>query len=140
MQNYYNRRSQIVGIYNPETRTYHTKRYMIKGQIFLRKNIFSGKVKERAIAIDRDILASLLAQNCKKIVFTLIGVKKRAYSVYIRPQDVLMNGIKVNFDKTNKEGVDYTGFGEQYVISSVSDCIKMEINQLELENTRILNI
>jgi len=130
---YYNSRGQIVGLYDLETQTYYTKRYMIKGQIFLRKNMFNGQFKERAIAIDRDILASLLARNCNWVIFTLIGVEKYAISVKIKPQDIVTRGVKINFDKTNKDGREYTGFGEQYVISSISDCIRLDINQLELE-------
>jgi len=29
---YYNSRNQICGVYNTESRTYHTKRFAIKGQ------------------------------------------------------------------------------------------------------------
>jgi len=135
---YYNTRGQQVGIYDTETKTYHTKRYAERGQIFLKKNMFNGKYKERAIAIDRSILKSLIAKNCEWIVFTIIGVEKWAYSVRIKPRDIILKGVIINFDKTNKYGVNYTGFGEQYVISSVSDCIRININQLELKNTKIL--
>ena len=103
--------------------------------MFLRKNIFDGQLKERAVAIDRNIISSLLTQNCEWVIFTIIGLEKMAYSVKIKLQDILNKGVKINFDKTNRDGVEYTGFGEQYVISSVSDCIRLDVSQLELENT-----
>ena len=127
-----NSRGQIVGIYDTATQTYHTKRDVMRGQVFLKKNMFNGQRKERAIAIDRAILKQLLAQKCKKVIFTIMGVEKYAYSVFITPEDIAMKGVKINFDKKNEKGEAYTGFGEQYVVSSVSDCIRMDVNQLEL--------
>lgn len=133
-----NARGQVCGIYNTDTKTYHSKRYVARGQLFLRKNKFEGQLKERAIAIDRNIISSLLKDGCEWVVFTIIGLEEKAYSVKIKLQDILTKGVKINYDKTNKDGVEYTGFGEQYVVSSVTDCIKLDINQLELDTTKPL--
>lgn len=138
--NIYNQRGQICGIYDTRDYTYHTKRTSSKGQIFLRKNTFNGQLKERAVAIDRNILSSLLSKGCKKVIFTILGLEKNAYSVWITPEDIATKGVKINYDKTNGLGAEYTGFGEQYVISTVSDCIRMDVNQLELNSSKLHRI
>jgi len=132
----YNTRAQEVGFYDTEEKIYHTKRYAERGQIFLRKVMFDGEKKERAIAIDKRILGQLINMGCKKLIFTIIGIEEYAYSVWTTPTRILEVGVEINYDKRNKEGQNVTGFGKQLVISSVSDCRRFEVNQMELKENK----
>jgi len=102
----HNSRGQEVGFFDTEEKTYHTKRYAQKGQIFLRKNFFNGEKKERAIAIDKKILGELFYQKCQKIIFLIVGINNTSYSVWIKPEEIATKGIKINYDKRNVDGAN----------------------------------
>jgi hypothetical protein len=128
MINLYNSRGQYIGVYDEQERVYHTKRYVKLGQVFLRKVMFEGNYKEKAIAIDRDIIEMLQNRDCRKIIFTVIGLEKGAVSAWIRPEDVKVKGVLINYDKKNEDG-SMTNYGTQYVISLVTDCVRLDLNQ-----------
>ncbi len=128
----YNSRGQNVGIYDDDSEIYYTKRFSHKGQVFLKKNVFNGHLKERAIAIDKAILAQLLSTGCKKVVFLIIGIESAPYSVEINALEILERGVVINYDKRNAEGQNRTGFGNQFVISSVTDCRRIDTHQEKL--------
>jgi hypothetical protein len=128
----FNTRGQIVGYYNDVEGSYHTKRDKLKGEMFLRKNNFSGIIKNNAIAIDTDILKRLLAIECKNVFVTIMNDKEYPYTIKITPKEIAEKGVKINFDKVNADGIN-TGFGEQYVFSITEDCSRLDINQKTLQ-------
>ena len=125
---YYNSRGQLIGEVDDVEKIYYTARNAKHGQIFLRKSVFNGVRKENAIAIDKEIIINLIKMNIKKIVVTIIGIEKMSYDITISPEMVISGGVEINYDR-RKENINYTGYGSQIVISSKTDCIK--INPLQ---------
>ncbi|MBU0958262.1 MAG: hypothetical protein KKF56_05645 [Nanoarchaeota archaeon] len=134
-RNFYNNRGQNVGIYNDEDEIYHTERDVIKGEMFLKKSVFEGTYKEKPVAIDVNIIETLVDLGCKKVIFTIKGLFKETKSFWIKPRDVIRNGIRVNYDKQMKDGT-MTNYGTQFVVSLITDCKEQDINQLELSITQ----
>jgi len=113
-----NTRGQNVGVYDDITGVYWTQRDAKKGEIFLRKHFFDGKYMEVPIAIDTAILTRLLSVGLKRIDIVIKGHRMYSYVVSFNPRDILSQGVKINYDKRNKDGQNYTGFGEQIVFDA----------------------
>lgn len=112
---YTNPRGQEVGFV--EKNMYKTIRRMDKGEIFLRKRYFNGKLIDNAIAIDMPILEDLYKKGVPLMEATIIGVKKHSFKKYIPIETIMLQGEKICFDKRNKEGQNVSGFGIQIVFS-----------------------
>ena len=114
----YNKVGQAVGEYDDNTKTYTSLRSKLKGEIFIKKNWFDGKRIDLPIAIDEAILDRLIKFGCKTINILIIGVRERSYVVSFKPEWILHNSAKINYDKYNKQGKNITHFSDQVVFDA----------------------
>ncbi len=112
---YTNPKGQEVGFV--EDNMYKTVRKMNRGEIFLKKRYFNGKLIDNAIAIDIPILEDLYKKRVPLMEATIIGVKEHSFRKYIPIETIMLKGEKICFDKRNKEGCNITGFNQQMVFS-----------------------
>ena len=114
----YNKLGQGVGKYDDQKKAYTSIRDSKKGEIFIKKNWFDGKRLELPIAIDERILIELIQYGCMVIQILILGVKERSYLVSFKPEWIRENGVKISYDKYNRQGKNITHFGNQIVFDA----------------------
>ena len=112
---YSNARGQEVGYI--ENGAYVTIRDAKKGEIFLYKRYFNGRLIENPIAIDKGILDRLVKLDIEWMKVFVRGVKEHTFTKFIKLQTIKDRGQLINYDKRNLEGRNITGWGTQLVFS-----------------------
>lgn len=125
-----NSRGQVVGEFDYNNKVYTSRRSKLKGEIFCKKNWFDGKYIELPISIDKSILDKLIQMGCEQIVIIISGLKEEPYLISVTPHYIVSNGVTINYDKRDKQGKNYTGFGEQIVF-------EIKGKEADLEQTRL---
>ncbi len=99
-----NTRGQEVGFI--KDLTYHSQRDWEKGQIFHNPKYTS------AIALDTDIIKQLIRHHVADIKILVVNFEQHPFFITSTLNNFLIESKKINFDR-RKEGVNYTGYGEQ---------------------------
>jgi len=115
-----NKRNQEVGVFNLDTKTYHTTRDSNKGQVFLHPKWLG------CIAIDRYILKQLAQMQCETISITIVNYEPKTFTAIIDFNTFLQNSEEICFDK-HLEGLGFKTF--------YSEQRRININQFERVNT-----
>jgi len=128
----YNRLGQPVGTFDDVTKVYDSVRSKSKGEIFFKKNWFEGRFIKTPVAIDVAILDKLLKNGCRTIRLLVMGVKTRSYAVSFDINHIVEKGIKINYDRYNKQGKNITHFSNQ-VVFGLEDGSESEQKRLKLD-------
>ena len=100
-----NSRGQEVGFI--EEGIYYTSRDYNRGQIFRKYG--------NGLAVDKEIIRKLLQMNANELMIRVINFENTDFWAKINVVEFIDLSFKVNFDKRNEYGQNYTGYGEQLV-------------------------
>jgi len=103
---------QPVGEYDTIEQIYVSDRSAKKGELFFKKHWFGGKYMSQPIAIDKSILARLVAMGCERLLIRIIGVETLSYLVVFDVMRVWKDGVLICYDKI-RQGRNVTHFGTQ---------------------------
>lgn len=107
---YSNPKGQDVGYVKNEI--FYCVRNAYKNEIFKYKKYFNGVYINNAVAIQKSILDSLIANGVEFIQITIIGIEKYSFRKHIETKTIKDRGQLMCFDKNNPQG-----WGWQYIFS-----------------------
>lgn len=101
----YNQKEEWVGDYDTGDQTYWTQRDAGAGQLFYKFG--------NAIALDVFILKQILKRGGKWIAIQIVGFEEKSFYAISSVHSFIMYSDEINYDKRNRFGENYTGYGTQ---------------------------